>query len=106
MTTMTPEQAIAEFFSIRGDEMVDADEIAEAVAEIGNDEANLHVAQTAETADDFRANGWQDCNVDGGKAVTLRKQMGEHRTARGMTPTWAYAYIADCGDYRLVYVER
>jgi len=106
MTAMTPTQAVKEFFDIRGDEMVDDDDIREAISDIGNDEASLPVVKTAETVADYRANGWQDHDLDCGGVVALRKQTGEHRTARGVAPLWAYVYIADCGDHRLVYVER
>ena len=92
---MTPEQAVAKFFEIRGDDpqFVDSDEIAEAVREIGNPDANLHVVWTAETADDYRSNGWQDYRDEGG-IVTLK---------RGKR---IFANIADCGDHRLVYIEQ
>lgn len=107
--TLTPTQAIAAFFDARGDEMVNDDEITSAVAEIGNDAAGLPVTKTTETVENFVASGWERSErlsegLNG--VVGVSKIVGEHRTARGMRPTRAYAYIADCGDYRLVYVER
>lgn len=106
---LAPATAIAAFFDARGDEMIDDDEIATAVAEIGNPDADLPVTKTTETVNDFIANGWEHserlCEGLNG-VVGMTKIVGEHRTPRGMRPSRAYAYIADCGDFRLVYVER
>ena len=101
----TPEAAAEFFFECAGYGAVDADDIAEAVREIGNPDANIHIVKTAETADDYRANGWADYSEEDG-IIILRKKVGEHRTARGMAPNYHFVNIADCGDYRLVYVER
>lgn len=104
-TILSPTAAVTEFFAMRGDRMVLASEIEEALAEIGNPDAQLPITKTTESVDDFRANGWQDYTRESG-IITLRKQTGTHRTARGMKPSYTYANIADCGEYRLVYVER
>lgn len=93
MTIFTDDQAIREFFDIRGDELLDEADIAEAVSEIGNPDAYLHVARTRETVADFIANGWTHHHDEASGIVVLKRGK---RT---------YANIADCGDYRLVYVE-
>lgn len=85
-------QAIEKFFEIRGDE-VDQDDIADAVREIGNPDANLPVVKTGETVDDFRRNGWTDYTSEVEGIVVLKKGK---RT---------FVNIADCGDHRLALVE-
>jgi hypothetical protein len=105
MTATTPQTAIKAFFDIRGDEMIDDDEIAEALHEIGNPAANLHVARTAETVDDYVENGWRvDSKQDYPGVTVLVKEntyngVGRKRVSR------VYANVADCGDFRLVYVD-
>lgn len=104
-TILTPTEAVTEFFAIRGDEGLMDWEVEEAVAEIGNPDANLHVVKTNEDADDYRRNGWQDHSQENGITI-LRKQTGSRMTKRGSRPVHTFVNIADCGDYRLVLVER
>lgn len=100
MQILTPAQAVTAFFELLGDEAFDADEVAEAVREIGNPGARLPVAKTRETVNDYLRNGWERFPPgDYGGVICLRSGPA----GRG---TRTYVYIADCGDYRLDYVER
>lgn len=102
--TMTAKQAITAFHEIAGNEGITDEDVDYGVAAIGDPDAELSVTQTYETVEDWlTSNGpgfkWGRCpHLDAGGAVAL-EQKTEAKNKH-------YAYIADCGEYRLVYIER
>lgn len=65
--------------------------------EIGDPNALVPITRTTETVDDFRASGFEDY------ANGSHNRPGFTILKRGRN---TFANIADCGDYRLVTIER
>lgn len=92
---LTQQEAVALLADISG-QVFDAADLDYLEQDIGDPDSTLPITRTAETVEDFKASGFEDYD-----SYTLNRP-GLTILKKGGT----YANIVDCGDFRLVTIER